>query len=135
LGTGQKDEAHRQAQRSLAIARDLADRPNATSDHLYNYAWLAVSMEPADLQDPEGALPYALKAVRMSQGKDEFVLHVLAQAYAGTGDYAHAVETEERAVALFPPLQPGQPKSAQRETIERVLNRYRQALKQRGVKQ
>ncbi len=134
LDTGQKEGARRQAQRSLAIAKELADRPNATFDHLYNYAWLAVTMDPADLQDPAGALPYALKAVQISKEKDELALHVLAQAYAGIGDYAHAVETEERALALYPPLQPGQHKTAQRETIERGLERFRQELHQHGDK-
>jgi non-specific serine/threonine protein kinase/serine/threonine-protein kinase len=134
LGTGQKEEARRQAQRGLAMAKDLADLPNATSDNLYNYAWLAVTVEPIDLRDPAGALLYALKAVQLTKGGDEFALHVLAQSYAGTGDFAHAVETEERALALFPPLQPGQPKNAQRETIERALGQYRQALKPHGAK-
>jgi non-specific serine/threonine protein kinase/serine/threonine-protein kinase len=135
LGTGQKEESRRQAQRGLSIAKDLADRPNATADHFYNYAWLAVTVEPTDLQDPAGALPYALKAVQMGKSNDEFALHVLAQAYAGTGDYAHAAESEERALALFPPLQPWQPKAVQRENMERTLNRYRAELNRRGAKQ
>ncbi|HUA57791.1 MAG TPA: serine/threonine-protein kinase [Verrucomicrobiae bacterium] len=135
LETGQKEAARRPAQRSLSIAKELADRPNATFDHLYNYAWLAVTMDPSDLQDPAGALPYALKAVEASKGKDEFALHVLSKAYAGFGDYAHAVETEERALALFPPLQPGQHKTGQRESVERALDRYREELHKRGDKQ
>ena len=79
--------------------------------------------------------PYALKAVQMGKSNDEFALHVLAQAYAGTGDYAHAAESEERALALFPPLQPWQPKAVQRENMERTLNRYRAELNRRGAKQ
>jgi non-specific serine/threonine protein kinase/serine/threonine-protein kinase len=54
---GQREEARRQAQRGLAVARDLADRPNATEEQVYNYAWLAVTADPDDLRDPKGALP------------------------------------------------------------------------------
>jgi tetratricopeptide (TPR) repeat protein len=132
LATGQKEEARRQAERGLAVAKDLADRPNATQEHVYNYAWLAVNADPDDLQDPKGALPYALKAVQMSGSSDEFSLHVLAQAYAGTGDYRRAVETEEKALALFPALPPGQPKPDRQRTMERAMARFREQLKKAG---
>jgi tetratricopeptide (TPR) repeat protein len=132
VATGQKAEARRQAERGLAVAKDLADRPNATQEHVYNYAWLAVNADPDDLQDPKGALPYALKAVQMSGSSDEFSLHVLAQAYAGTGDYRRAVETEEKALALFPALPPGQPKPDRQRTMERAVARFREQLKKAG---
>jgi tetratricopeptide (TPR) repeat protein len=132
LATGQKEEARRPAQRGLAVAKDLADRPNATQEQAYNYAWLAVNAQPADLQDPKGALPYASKAVQMSGSGDEFSLHVLAQAYAGTGDYRRAVESEEKALALFPALPPGQPKPDRQRLIERVLGDFRARLKKSG---
>jgi tetratricopeptide (TPR) repeat protein len=126
LGAGQPDE-----ERGLALAKELADRPDSSADHVYNYAWLAVSVEPADLQDPSGALPHALKAIQMGKGRNVIALHVSAQAYAGTGDFVQAVETEERALALFPP---GQPATTLQSTIERALNQYRSGLKQREVK-
>jgi tetratricopeptide (TPR) repeat protein/predicted Ser/Thr protein kinase len=128
IATGQKGEARVQAQRGLAIARELADRPNATQEQVYNFAWLAVTVDPADLRDPRTALPYSLRAVEMSGGKDEYSLHNLAETYAAIGDYAKAIETEEKAAALFQAVQPGQPKPAQQETIEKSLQGYREAL-------
>jgi tetratricopeptide (TPR) repeat protein len=128
IATGQKDEARHEAQRGLAIAKELADRPIATADQVYNYAWLGMTVEPTDLRDPRAVLPYALKAVQMSDDSDEFSLHVLAETYAAMGDYARAVEAGEKAVALFPPLQPGQPKPSQQETMEKSLTEYRDVL-------
>ena len=119
------------AQRGLAIARELADRPNATQEQVYNFAWLGMTVEPADLRDPRTVLPYALKAVQMSGGTDEFSLYNLAETYAAMGDYAKAVETGEKAAALFPPLPPGQPRPSQQETIENSLKEYRDVLAKR----
>jgi serine/threonine protein kinase len=128
LATGQKDEARHEAQRGLAIAKELADRPNATADQVYNYAWLGMTIEPTDLRDPRAVLPYALKAVQMNDGSDEYSLHVLSETYAAMGDYAKAVEIGQKAVALFPPLQPGQPKPSQQATMEKSLAEYRDVL-------
>src|SRR5947209_6551983 len=71
------------AKRGLELARELADRPGATMEHVYNYAWLAVTVDPQDLRDPRSALPYAQQAVAMSHSENSMALHVLAQAYAG----------------------------------------------------
>jgi tetratricopeptide (TPR) repeat protein len=128
LATGQKGEARGAAQRGLAIAKELADRPNATQEQVYNFAWLGMTVEPVDLRDPRTVLPYALKAVQMSGETDEYSLHVLADTYAAMGDYAKAVEAGEKAVALYPPLQPGQPRPSQQETIENSLREYRKVL-------
>ncbi len=128
LATGQRAEARVAAQRGLAIAKELADRPNATQEQVYNFAWLGITIEPVDLRDPRTVLPYALKAVQMSNGGDEFSLHVLSETYAAMGDYANAVDAAEKAVALFPALQPGQPKPAPQETMENSLNEYHAVL-------
>jgi tetratricopeptide (TPR) repeat protein len=111
------------------MARDLADRPQATRDHIYNYAWLAVTVEPDDMQEPKRALPYAQKAVEMDQAKDEYSLHVLAQAYAGVGDYQHAMEAEEKGLALYAPLAPGAPKTGMQQTMESMVQICRDEIK------
>jgi non-specific serine/threonine protein kinase/serine/threonine-protein kinase len=129
LRMGQPEEARRQAKRGLEMARELADRPNATHDHVYNYAWLAVTVEPVDLQEPARALPYALKAVKMGGSSDEYTMHVLAQAYEGVGDYAHAIEAEEEGLALFPPLSPGAVKPSMQQMMESTLADCRKKLK------
>lgn len=129
LRMGQPEEARRQAKRGLDMARELADRPNATRDHKYNYAWLAVTVEPTDLQEPARALPYALKAAEMGGGSDEYALHVLAQAYAGVGDYAHAIEAEQKGLALFPASGPGTVKPGIQQMMESMLAECREKLK------
>ena len=128
LSTGQPQEARLQAQRGLQLAKAVADRPGATGEQTYNYAWLAVTVDPSDLRDPAGALPYAIKAVESSKGEDPLNLHVLAQAYAGTTDYRHAVEAEEKALALFPSPEAGKPVPRNRGIIERALEKYKKEL-------
>jgi tetratricopeptide (TPR) repeat protein len=133
LVTGHPAEARQQAARGLAMAKELADQPGATHNLLYNYAWLAVTIEPTDLQSPREALPYAIKAAQMSPGSDE--LSVLGQAYAGIGDYARAIEAVEKGLKPFPPIEPGKPVSMQQTTLLADLKQYRERLdKQRAAK-
>jgi tetratricopeptide (TPR) repeat protein len=132
LSTGQTGEARAQAKRGLELAKGVADRPGATGDQIYNYAWLAVTVDPADLRDPAAALPYARKAAEMGKGEDPLCLHVLALAYAGTGDYRQAVDTEQKALALFPPVEPGKPQQRNQGIIERALEGFRKQLAKSG---
>ena len=132
LATGHPQEGRAQAQRGLQLAKGVADRPGATGDQIYNYAWLAVTVDPEELRDPAGALPYAAKAVELGKGQDPLCLHVLAQAYAGTHDYRRAVETEEKALALFPPVEAGKPVPRNRGIIERALEDFRKQLAKSG---
>ena len=128
IETGQPQEAKVQAQRGLQLAKRVADQPGATGDQMYNYAWLAVTVDPEELRDPAGALPYAAKAVEMGKGQDPLCLHVLALAYAGTHDYRRAVETEEKALALFAPVEAGKPAPRNRGIVERALDGFRKQL-------
>jgi hypothetical protein len=57
---------------------------------------------------------------------------VLAQAYAGVGDYAHAEETEQKALALYAPVKPGDPVPVQQKMMEDFLKEIRAELKKRG---
>lgn len=129
IATGKPQEALQPAKRGLAIAKELADRPGATMDQVYNYAWLAVSVDPESLQNPVGALPYALKAVEMSHNENPECLHVLAQVFAATGNYKDAVTSEEKALALYPPVPAGRPMPHNRGVSERALARYRAQIK------
>jgi tetratricopeptide (TPR) repeat protein len=125
-------EARRDARRSLQIAKEVADLPDANHDQIYNYAWLAVTTDPADLRDPKSALPYAKRAVATGGMHDELSLHVLAQAYAGVGDYAQAVEAEQKALAQYAPLKPGDPIPVQQKMMEDYLKEIRAELKKRA---
>jgi tetratricopeptide (TPR) repeat protein len=132
LATGKPVDGRRDAKRSLEMAKEVADLPNANHDQIYNYAWLAVTTDPADLRDPKSALPYAKRAVETGGMHDELSLHVLAQAYAGVGDYAHAEEAEQKAVAYYAPVKPGDPVPVQQRMMEDFLKEIRADLKKRA---
>lgn len=132
LSTGKPVEARRDAKRSLEIAKEIADLPDANHDQIYNYAWLAVTMDPADLRDPKSALPYAKRAVEMGGMHNSLSLHLLAQAYGGVGDYEHAEETELKALALYAPVKPGDPVPVQQQMMEDFLKTFRAELKKRA---
>jgi serine/threonine protein kinase/tetratricopeptide (TPR) repeat protein len=129
MDAGQPQEARREAQRGLVVAKEVADSPGATRDQIYNYAWLAATVDPADLRDYAAALPYALRAVAMSNPVPPLCLHVLAQSYAGTGDYQHAVETEEKALRSFPP---GEAATRNQKILQDALEEFRKELAKRG---
>ncbi len=129
IDAGQTQEARKEAQRGLAVAKEVADFPGASLDQVYNFAWLAVTVDPADLRDFAAALPYALRASQMSDHPSPLTLHVLAQSYAGTGDYQHAVATEEKALSLFAP---GQPVTRNQKILQDSLEEFRAELAKRG---
>ena len=52
--------------------------------------------------EPARALQYAKQLVDRNKGTDAYTLDLLAQADYLTGNAAHAVETEKKALALFP---------------------------------
>jgi serine/threonine protein kinase len=123
--TGQVTEARRETRLGLATAKELADRPGANHDQVYNYAYLAINADPADLRDAAAVTPYALKAVEMSHGSDPFSLHVLAQTYAQSADYRRAIEADEKALALFPPAEAGKPVPNLQASIQHHLKKLK----------
>jgi tetratricopeptide (TPR) repeat protein len=132
VATNHVQEARSYDRRGLELAKEVADRPGATGEQMYNYAWLAVTVDPEDLRNPSGALPYALKAVELSKSRDPLCLHVLSQAYSELGDYRRAVEVEEEALALFAPVEAGKPVPRNQGIVERSLKEYRKELQKRA---
>jgi tetratricopeptide (TPR) repeat protein len=128
LKNGHTAEAKPIEKRGIEIAKELADRPGATAEHIYNYAYLAINADFDDLRDPAAVLPYAEKAVQMSNRTDPFSLHVLAQTYAAMQDYGRAVQTDEKALAQFPPLAPGKPAPNAEQSILHLLGESRKKL-------
>jgi protein O-mannosyl-transferase len=64
---------------------------------LNNLAWLlATDPDPVN-RNPAEALSLARKASELTSGTNVSMLNTLAAAYAGAGDFANAVETQERA--------------------------------------
>jgi len=132
VATNRVQEAKPYDARGLALAKQVADRPGATEEQIYNYAWLAVTVDPAEMRNPSSALPYAIKAVELSKSQEPLCLHVLSQAYSELGDYQRAVEVEEKALALFPPVEAGRPAPRNRGVVESSLEEYRKELAKRG---
>jgi tetratricopeptide (TPR) repeat protein len=132
LRTGQPAKAREESQRGLAMAKEVADQPGATYEQIYNYAYLGITLEPDDLQKPDAVLPYALKAVELTQSKNVYCLHVLAQTYLGKDDFQRALETEQKALALFPPVEPGKPVPNVEQAVLNLLEQVRGEIKKRG---
>ena len=84
-------------------------------------AWVALM----DRREPATALTLAEKAVTMSGGTDADGLDVLAQAYFQNGRVSHAVNTEQRALALLSPRGPDQKEQPTRRRIESHLTSFR----------
>jgi len=128
VATNHVEEAKPYDLRGLALAKEVADLPGATGEQMYNYAWLAVTVDPEDLRNPSAALPYAIKAVELSKSQDPLTLHVLSQAYSELGDYQRAIDIEEKALALFPPVETGKPVPRNRGVVSGSLDEYRKKL-------
>src|SRR5579863_3526002 len=99
----QMPEAHAATERALRVLRPIVDAPGAPFSETYNLCYLLLTTPFQDLQDPALAKVYAEKLVAITQAKDPSTLDLLATAYFGAGDYAHAVESESKALALLPP--------------------------------
>lgn len=132
LAAGHLQEATTESQRALKIAKAVANHAGATVEQIYNYAWLAVTVDPEALRDFRGALPYAAKAVELTKGQDPMQLHVLAKAYAGIGNYRSAVETERRAIVLYGPVEPGKPVTRNHAIVQRALEEFEKQLAKAG---
>lgn len=115
--SGQPAEGRRQTERSLAVAKQLADRAEATPGDLHRMAYALVTAEPAVLRNGPLAVRYAEQAVDRSKWSDPIWVDTLAQAYFLAGDGAKASGTIGRALALLP-AEPGKPKSYTRQVLE-----------------
>ncbi len=104
---------------ALRTAAEASDEPGPKNA----FAWEALTCEPADLQDPDAALAFALEAAELGGRRDPDVLDTLALAHDRTGDHARAVEVQMQAVELV-----GEEDSARREAFEQALARYRSAV-------
>lgn len=88
------------------------------------YAWEALTCEPADLQDPESALAFALDAVELGRWRDPDVIDTLARAYHRVGDTTRAVDVASRALELIP-----EEDTERRAAFEATLEEYRAVLR------
>jgi len=104
---------------ALRAAAEATDEPGPKN----TYAWEALTCEPADLQDPESALVFAVEAVELGNWQDPDVIDTLALAYHRTGDTAKAIEVANRALDLIP-----EEDVARRESFAATIAEFQEAL-------
>jgi tetratricopeptide (TPR) repeat protein len=63
-----------------------------------HYGWFLAVTSPKDLRDPKSALPYARRAVRLSQWHRDNVIDTLAECYWLNRQYRKAVQTMKRSL-------------------------------------
>ncbi|MEX1310781.1 MAG: serine/threonine-protein kinase [Candidatus Sulfomarinibacteraceae bacterium] len=119
---GRMDEARLVASEKLAALRGAAEAAGEPGPK-NAFAREALTCEPADLQDPEAALAFALEAVELGEWQDPNVIYTLAVAYHRTGDTERAIEVSNRALELIPEEDTGR-----RQAFEARLAEYRAAL-------
>jgi serine/threonine protein kinase/Tfp pilus assembly protein PilF len=103
---------------ALRAAAETSDEPGPKNA----FAWEALTCEPAELQDPQSALVFALQAAELGNRQDADVLDTLALAHHRTGNHARAVEVQMEALELV-----GEGDAGRREAFEQALENYRSA--------
>jgi tetratricopeptide (TPR) repeat protein len=117
-------EAHRLYSQGLAIAKELADRSEATPDDVVYYAEYLMDCPMEDLQRASTAVAYARRAVAMNKEDSPDLLRKLARAYFYAGDEAAAVATQQKALVLIPP-------SPARTEAEEMMARFQKVLRKK----
>jgi TPR repeat protein len=67
-----------------------------------NIAWVRVTSSDPKIRNPQKALAYALKAVKLTDSKQAYAVDTLANAYFQVGNLDQAIATESQALALEP---------------------------------
>jgi tetratricopeptide (TPR) repeat protein len=112
--TGHRAEARELTRRALAAMREDLER--ASQWDLYQYARLLETTPFPEFRNPAEALRLAERVLQLTDGSDPSVLDLLARTLAAAGQRARALEVEQKALALLPPIP-----SDLRMTIERNL--------------
>ncbi len=117
---GKKGEADRLARASLPVLAQIGLMAGAAPVTQAIAAGALVDVKIPGSADPKTALELAQRAVRGFDSKEPESLTILAHAYWLNGDRAHAIESQERALALMQKA----PAAAKAEQ-EKTLARYR----------
>jgi len=100
---GKHDQARQATMHALQALRPMVDGPEPGAREILQYCLQLLNTPFKDLRAPGLARQYAKQLVETTHGKDPYALDLLAQADYATGNAAHAVETETKALALLPP--------------------------------
>ena len=119
---GLEDKARPITAAKLAALRSAA-KASDTPDAKIAYAREALSCEPFELQDPEGALAFAAEAAELGKWSDPDALATLARAYHRTDDSKQAANVARQALALIP-----EDHSERRNQLEQAISEYEGAL-------
>jgi tetratricopeptide (TPR) repeat protein len=120
-------EAQALTREVISVLKPIVSQPEADGYELYYYAWLLVKTPFASIRNPQAALPVAQRAVERTKGQRPDVLDLLACAQAGVGDWAGAIQTQRRALAMLPPLDHGARPDDLRRELEANLASFERA--------
>jgi len=119
---GGSDEARRLVRELLDLRRKRAERPGASANEKNSSAWVLLTCDPADLRDPQAALPLAIEANELTDHTNPSFLDTLSLAYHLTGDTTKAIENQKKTIALLPPGE-----SSLRTSLETALANFEAA--------
>lgn len=121
-------EARQLTKQVLEILAPIVNQKDAGDYELHQYAWLLVKTRFPEFRNPSAAIPYAERAVLRTNSSQPALLDLLACAYAGVGDFQHAIQTERKAIALLPPVEDGGKPNALRKELETNLTQFEKAV-------
>ncbi|MCH7872892.1 MAG: tetratricopeptide repeat protein [Planctomycetes bacterium] len=117
---------HAEAAAVLDASNETRDpAPDAQADAINDAARRLLTIEPADLRDPQAALEFARRANDLTNYDHSLYLNTLALAYYMTGNMARALETQQEALSLLTEDQ-----ESYRPEMEANLTKYKAALEQ-----
>ena len=106
------------AKTGIASLKSLASKDQASPTVLEQTANDILKVEPASLKDPQFALSCVERAAALTHRKTPSIMQTLAQAYRATGQVEKSRATANEALALLPPLRPGNVKTNIRKLLE-----------------
>ena len=124
LRAGRKAEASASTRRGLVLLKSQAERPTAGPTDFNEYAFWLLTCVPESERRPSEALRFARRAVETQA--NPVYLDTLALAYFQTGAASEAIKTEERALAMLPPIASGAKPTGLRSEIEGHIAQFQQ---------
>lgn len=120
-GLGRPAEGDRAVREGLNVALRIARTADASAADLDRAAGYLLSVEPASWREPGHALEFATRAVQKSREANASFLLTLARAQQASGNNSEARGTAEKALALLPAPETGQPPTQLRTLAEKIL--------------